>query len=96
MTRVTFAPAARVEAREARAYYAAISIRLAERFTQAFDAAVTRVRDDPVLWSPVSKRFRRCLFDRFPYALIYEIDGDQVRVLAVMHQSRRPSYWRNR
>lgn len=96
MTRVTFAPAARIEARQARQYYAALSSPLADRFAEALDRAVKRIQEDPLLWPPLSRRVRRCLFDRFPYALIYEVDGDLVRVLAVMHQSRRPGYWRGR
>jgi hypothetical protein len=33
---------------------------------------------------------------RFPYSLIYTVIGDEVRILAVAHHSRRPGYWRGR
>jgi hypothetical protein len=33
---------------------------------------------------------------RFRYALIYTVVGDQIRILAVAHHSRRPGYWRGR
>lgn len=39
---------------------------------------------------------RRWLLTRFPYSLIYTIAGDEIRVLAVAHYSRRPGYWRGR
>jgi len=33
---------------------------------------------------------------RFPYSLIYTESGDEIRILAVAHHSRRPGYWRGR
>jgi hypothetical protein len=39
---------------------------------------------------------RQKVLHRFPFALIYEIDADEIRVFAVAHHSRRPGYWRDR
>lgn len=39
---------------------------------------------------------RRRLCHRFPYALLYEIKHDEIRILAVMNQKRRPHYWADR
>jgi len=36
------------------------------------------------------------MIKRFPYSLIHTIADDEIRVLAVAHQSRRPGYWRQR
>jgi hypothetical protein len=36
---------------------------------------------------------RRRLLRRFPYALLYSIKDDGIRVLAVMNLKRRPTYW---
>ena len=36
---------------------------------------------------------RRRLCRRFPYALLYTIRPDVVRILAVMNLKRRPGYW---
>jgi hypothetical protein len=33
---------------------------------------------------------------RFPFSIVYSVGGDNLRVLAVAHQSRRPRYWRGR
>ena len=32
----------------------------------------------------------------FPYSLIYRLQGDAVRIIAVAHHSRRPGYWAGR
>ena len=39
---------------------------------------------------------RRLVMKRFRYALIYSVVGDQIRILAIAHHSRRPGYWRRR
>ena len=36
---------------------------------------------------------RRRLLARFPYAILYTLKSDTVRVLAVMNLQRRPGYW---
>lgn len=36
---------------------------------------------------------RRRLCQRFPYALLYSVTGNELRILAVMNLKRRPGYW---
>lgn len=44
--------------------------------------------------SPIARgTIRRRLCQRFPYALLYAHQVDQIRILAVMHLKRRPNYW---
>jgi|CXWK01.1.fsa_nt_gi plasmid stabilization system protein ParE len=93
---VAFAAGANAEIDEARRYYAAISPQLAQDFLEATARAVRRVSQVPLMWPPLTKRIRRCLFDRFPYALISRFDGEAVYILAVVHQRQRPGYWRGR
>jgi plasmid stabilization system protein ParE len=33
---------------------------------------------------------------KFPYSLIYRLQGDMIRIIAVVHHSRRPGYWAGR
>lgn len=39
---------------------------------------------------------RRRILRRFPYSVLYSADDEEVVILAVAHQSRRPGYWRRR
>lgn len=94
--RVVFGASALAELTEARRYYETVSPLLAQDFSEAVAHAVTRVAQDPLMWPPLTQRIRRCLFDRFPYGLIYRVEGDAIYVLAVMHQRRKPGYWRGR
>ena len=46
---------------------------------------------------PVWRRStRRFPLRRFPYSIIYQVKPEEVRVIALAHQSRRPGYWRGR
>lgn len=39
---------------------------------------------------------RRRLLRRFPYSILYTVDRDEVVILALAHQKRRPAYWHSR
>jgi plasmid stabilization system protein ParE len=44
----------------------------------------------------LSRGLRRMLVDRFPYAVLYRAETEQILLVAVMHLHRRPGYWRHR
>jgi len=50
----------------------------------------------PQAWHPLSPQTRRCRLNRFPYSVIYTVEGDAILVIAIAHQHRKPSYWRTR
>jgi hypothetical protein len=37
---------------------------------------------------------RRVLLRRFPYAVMYSVRRDEIKVLAIANLKRRPFYWR--
>ncbi len=52
--------------------------------------------EKPLVGEPVGKSFRRFPLRRFPFALIYRVEDDRLRILAVAHRRRRPGYWSQR
>jgi hypothetical protein len=44
----------------------------------------------------MSGNVRRCLLNRFPYAIYYGVAEDGVVVIAVSHLRRKPDYWLER
>ena len=94
--RLEIDPRALAEAAEAQDRYASIQAEVADDFAQAVQVAMLRIQRDPLLYQALSRRTRRCVLRGFPYTLVYEVHRDFVRVVAVMHQSRRPGYWRVR
>lgn len=96
LLRVEIDDEALAEAVDAQAYYAALRADLAADFATALDRAIARIASHPLTWPPYTANTRRYLMDRFPYAVIYRINGDVLHILAVAHQHRRPGYWTRR
>jgi toxin ParE1/3/4 len=94
--RVAYHPDAEAELIEAASYYEGRVSGLGGRFLQAFDAAIDTILYDPVEWPILEEDIRRYLLKRFPYGVLYSIDGDELQILAVMHLKRHPDYWKYR
>ena len=47
-------------------------------------------------WHPLGAQTRRCRLNRFPYGVIYSVEGNEVLVIAIAHQHRKPGYWGER
>lgn len=50
----------------------------------------------PSIGESIDGRHRRFPMRRFPFAFIYRVDGDRLRVIALSHRRQRPGYWRGR
>lgn len=70
--------------------------RLGEAFLDDIQYAIDTVREHPKLGVEIAYGFRRTLVRRFPFNVIYFIEGEEIVVVAVAHQSRRPEYWKGR
>jgi plasmid stabilization system protein ParE len=55
-----------------------------------------RLLDSPASGTPFGRRLRRVLMPKFPCGLLYRVEPERIYILAVMHISRRPGYWRSR
>ena len=58
--------------------------------------AIARLRQMPLIGRPAFTAARLWPLHRFPYSIVYRVRDGQVRVIAVMHHSRKPGYWRHR
>ena len=93
---VKFLTPARTEVREVVAYYNQQRDGLGVEFVSELKQTLLRIRHYPLAWSPLSSRVRRCLINRFPYSVIYEVRTDLILIAAVQHHSKEPNSWRNR
>lgn len=96
MLEVSIHPAAVVEAREARLWYLARSADAASAFVAEIDRALARIAESPNRWPERSDGRRRYALRRFPFIVIFRVESDVLRVLAVQHGRRRPEYWKAR
>lgn len=94
--RVTILPGAAKELKDAATYYESQQRGLGIRFLETFDAAVHEVVLAPEMYSPLGEGFRKYGLRPFPYAAIYRQNDEDIVIVAVMHQKRRPDDWRSR
>jgi toxin ParE1/3/4 len=89
-------PAALDEFVEATAFYEERASGLGEDFFQEVQRVWMSIRENPDIAPEFESPYRRYVCRRFPFSIVYRRDADGVRVLAVMHQRRRPGYWQAR
>jgi plasmid stabilization system protein ParE len=94
--RYEFHPEALDEYREATLYYAERDPALALRFVDAVENAIRRIPEAPERWRVLEEDVRRCLTRVFPYGVLYTIEPEFILIVAVMHCSREPGYWKRR
>ena len=94
--RLVLLPEADAEAGEAFAWYQAQRPGLGEELLLALEATMELLRRSPLVFRELYKNARKARLRRFPYVVIYFVDGDTVIVVSVHHTSRNPSRWRKR
>lgn len=77
-------------------YMDALAFAAAEAFADELDRAWVRIADFPALGTPGKQGTRLLTLNTFPYSLVYRIEPDRVRVIAIAHHSRRPGFWAGR
>jgi len=87
---------ARAELRSAAGYYHERSPRVAASFLVEIQAAIKQILAWPESAPVIRGEIRGKSLQRFPYKLIYRLDGDTLVILAVAHHRQRPEYWTER
>lgn len=94
--RVSFHPLARDEVEEAQAWYEERSLLAAAGFLHEFSGALRRIGDAPHRYPVALHGTRRLLLERFPFNIFCRTADNEIVVVAVAHQKRRPGYWAGR
>lgn len=90
-------PAAEQELRDALARSEAeFGPQVARQMQRRLDKLGEALMHDPHLGTPSTDGARMLPLGRYPYSLVYRIESATLTVLALMHQSRKPGYWRRR
>ena len=91
--KVKLHPGAENDIREAAAFYEREgSPVLAARFVAEFKRLASLLIEHPNIGSPRSKGRRGFAMSVFPYTVIYGANSDEITVLVVKHDSKRPGY----
>lgn len=94
--RYVFHPEALNEYAEAVRYYTEQRVEVAQAFINAIEDTVSRIRESPTRYTAIEEDVRRCMARRFPYGVLYTIEPDYILILAIVHCSREPGYWKRR
>lgn len=91
---VVLRPEAEDELLEAQAWYESKALGLGFEFARAADSAVASALRNPYAHLRIEEEFRRVLFRKFPYTLIYLPSPNELLVVSFFHQHRKPDTWR--
>jgi hypothetical protein len=93
---VVLRPEAEDELLEAQAWYESKALGLGFEFARAADSAVASALRNPFGHFRIEEEFRRVLFRKFPYMLIYLPSPAELLVVSFFHQHREPRTWLER
>lgn len=77
-------------------YYNRESPGLGFEFADEVYRTIDRILGMPDAWQSLTARTRRCLTNRFPYGVIYQVRKNELLVVAIMHLHRKPGVWKQR
>jgi hypothetical protein len=93
---IIFHPAVRGDVDTAYQFYESRRLGLGDGFLAAVDDVYAQLQAMPKLYGVVWRNVRCAPLHRFPYAVYYQVDANQLYVLAVYHNRQNPTGWQRR
>lgn len=93
---LVFHDEAQEEMLETGRYYEDRVTGLGALFLSAVERTTDRIMAHPRAGTAVRGGLRKRFVAGFPFKVLYSLEGDTILVVAVMHHSRKPGYWRER
>ena len=93
---IRFLKGARNEFKDAVTYYERQRRGLGDELENEVFAAITRAAVDPTSYESFDPGIYRIPVQRFDYNIYYLVEVNTLVVAAVMHNRRRPGYWKRR
>jgi hypothetical protein len=94
--KIEFHPEAYQEMLESARFYEERSQGLGADFLAAVEETTYRIQELPEAGAIERGGLRKRLVSGFPFSILYEPLQDNIFIVAVMHQHRRPGYWKKR
>ena len=85
-----FLPEVEEDALSGCAWYEDKAPGLGEELLRVFYACAGEIPRHPLLYRKVYRDFRRCLVRRFPYAIYFRMEENQIIVFGLFHCARDP------
>jgi plasmid stabilization system protein ParE len=84
------------EMNEAARFYERRKEGLGLEFLNEVEQTIASILAHPRSGPTISPNIRRRIARRFPFGVLYAIDGKKIVIVAVAHLKRRPGYWKER
>ena len=74
-------------------YYNDQQIDLGDNFYKEFIKTTDLIDKFPKTWKKVGRSTHKINIKRFPYLILYVIDGNNILITCIAHQHRNPTYY---
>jgi plasmid stabilization system protein ParE len=89
-------PEAEEDLTEAFNWYEVRRAGLGYEFLDRVNLVLSKIEENPQRYSGTYRNVRLALLGRFPYKVLYMIEGRQAEVIGVVHVKRSPLFWQKR
>ena len=96
MNSVNFHELAGKELLDARDYYDKFVFGLGDLFIREIEKCLNIIKANPLAFPIIKENIRRAVVFKFPFSILYRVEKNNIYILAVMHQKRKPNYWSDR
>ncbi len=96
LPKLIYSPSALADMEEARDWLDEQREGLGNEFLGDLEERIAIVARSPELFGVVRGGYRLATLSRFRYAVVYEYDGEVIRIVGVIHTSRGPAAWEKR
>lgn len=86
--KIEIATSAAHDIQEAKNWYDAVHMKLAQKFQKNVIDTLAKVERYPLSCTIKRRPFRRVMINRFPYSLYYVLEEHQIIVVGFLHNSR--------
>ena len=74
-------------------YYELQQRGLGLRFKREVRESINRIKKNPDAWPKERGEVRKYLVHKFPFKILYSVQDQNIIILAIGHQHRKPGYW---
>ncbi len=96
MSHIYFHKLAREEFLSGRDYYDEQVFGLGKSFVTEINRSIRIIKANPLAYPIIKENIRKAVVIKFPYSILYRIEKENIYILTVMHQKRKPQYWSSR
>jgi hypothetical protein len=58
--------------------------------------ALMKIRKNPEHFPQIKQNIRKYVIQKFPFNIFFEVFDEEILILAIGHQKRKPQYWKDR